>query len=164
MDIKHTNILYVQHIAQIGGVETYLYEMCKQFKDYDIAVVCKIIDPIQRDRLRQFCKVYVHTTQHIECKCIITNYDTSILDFVNKDAKKYCVLHTDYSHPTQRGGMPEDRPDITYIGITEASLEAFKKITNITRTLLIRNPYNPEKDNPPLVLVSATRLTEAKRW
>lgn len=93
---------------------------------------------------------------------IITNWDTSILSYVNKDAKKYTVLHTDYSNETEKKGMPRDREDITYIGITESSKKAFEDITGIDRTILCRNPLEIGKEEKPLILVSATRLTKIK--
>ena len=162
MEISYSNIFYARNIHAIGGVETYVYEMCKKYKDYDIAVVCKTIAPEQLKRLKKFCKVYIHKDQPINCKVIITNWDTSIFDYVNEDAKKYTVIHTDYSNPTERLGLPKDRPDITYIGITESSKKAFEEITGIDRTILCRNPLELEEDEPILTLVSATRLSAIK--
>ena len=162
MEINHANIFYVRSIHKIGGVETFVYELAKKYKDYDIAVVCKDVASEQKKRLKEFCKVYIHTDQKINCKVIITNWDTSIYDYVNKDAKKYTVLHTDYSNPTEILGLPKDRPDITYIGITESSKKAFEEITGIDRTILCRNPYELEEDKPILTLLSASRLTDIK--
>lgn len=162
MLIKHANIIYARDIHAIGGVETYVYQMVKKYKDLDIAVVTKNIDLYQKRRLRKYCPVYVHKNQQIECKVIITNWDTSIFDFVNKDAKKYTGIHTDYSNPTERLGLPNDRPEITYIGITESSKKAFEKITGIKRTVLARNPFELDEDPPILKLVSATRMTDIK--
>lgn len=162
MEIKHANIFYVRDIHRIGGVETFIYELAKKYKDYDIAVVTKNIALEQLKRLKKFCKVYIHKDQQIKCKVIITNWDTSIYDYVNKDAKKYTVLHTDYSNPTEKLGLPKDRPDITYIGITESSKKAFENITGINRTILCRNPYELEEDEPILTLLSATRLSAIK--
>lgn len=109
------------------------------------------------------CKVYIHTDQPIECKVIITNWDTSIIKYVNKEAKVYTGLHTDYSHPSQ-GCLPVDNERITYIGITEISKENFQKIAKIgdDRVILCRNPLSIEKRKKPLVLMSATRLTKEK--
>lgn len=162
MEINHANIFYVRDIHAIGGVETFIYELAKKYKDYDIAVVCKNVALEQRKRLKKYCKVYVHRDQQINCNVIITNWDTSIYDYVNKEAKKYTVLHTDYSNPTERLGLPKDREDITYIGITESSKKAFEDITGITRTILCRNPLELEDDKPILTLLSATRLSEIK--
>ena len=142
MKIKHANIFYVRDIHAIGGVETFVYELAKKYKNYDIAVVCKNIVPEQKKRLNKYCKVYIHTEQQIECNVIITNWDTSIYNYVNKEAKKYTVLHTDYSNETEIKGLPKDRNNITYIGITESSKKAFEEITGIDRTILCRNGEN----------------------
>lgn len=160
--IEHANIFYVRNIHAIGGVETFVYELAKKYKDYDIAVVCKDVAPEQKKRLKKYCKVYIHKNQQIKCNVIITNWDTSIYDYVNEDAKKYTVLHTDYSDPTERLGLPKDRPDITYIGITDISKKHFEEITGIDRTILCRNPLTIEEEEPMLTLVSATRLTKIK--
>lgn len=160
--IEHANIFYVRNIHAIGGVETFVYELAKKYKDYDIAVVCKDVVPAQMQRLQKYCRVYVHKNQQIKCNVIITNWDTSILDYVNEDAKKYTVLHTDYKNPTERLGLPKDRPDVTYIGITEVSKKNFEEISGIDRTILCRNPLTIEDEEPVLVLVSATRMTEIK--
>lgn len=160
--IEHANIFYVRDIHAIGGVETFVYELVKKYKDYDIAVVCKNVAPEQKKRLQKYCRVYIHKQQQIKCNVIITNWDTSIYDYVNESAKKYTVLHTDYKDPTERLGLPKDRPDITYIGITEISKKNFEEITGITRTILCRNPLEIEEDEPMLTLVSATRMTKIK--
>lgn len=159
--IKHDNIIYARNINAIGGVETYVYELAKKYQDYDIAVVCKTIAPQQLERLKKICRVYIHTDQKIECKVIITNWDTSIINYVNDEAKVYTGLHTDYSHPSQ-GCVPKDYPRITYLGITQYSKEKFEELTGIKRTILCRNPLSIEKEEKPLILVSATRLTKEK--
>lgn len=160
--IKHENIFYIANINKIGGVETYVYELAKKYKDYDIGVVCKTIAPEQLKRLKKFCRVYIHTNQEIECKVLITNWDTSIIPYVNEEAKVYTGLHTDYSNPIERLGIPKDDPRVTYIGITEDSKKKFEDITGIKRTILCRNPLELEEDPPVLTLFSATRLSSIK--
>lgn len=161
-EIKHDNIFYIRNIHAIGGVETYVYELAKKYKNYDIAVVCKTIAPEQLKRLKKYCRVYVHTDEKINCKVIITNWDTSIKEYINDDAKMFTGLHTDYSNPVEIGGLPKDDERITYIGITEDSKKKFEKITGIKRTILCRNPLELEEDSPVLILVSATRLSPIK--
>lgn len=161
MKIKHDNIIYARNINPIGGVETYVYELAKKYQNYDIAVVCKTIAPNQLERLKKLCRVYIHTDEEIECKVIVTNWDTSIIQYINEDAKVYTGLHTDYSHASQ-GCLPVDNPRITYIGITQYSKEKFEKISGIKRTILCRNPLSIDQEEKPIVLMSATRLTKEK--
>ena len=161
--IKHDNIVYARNINVIGGVEQYVYELIKKYKDNDIAVVCKTITPEQEKRMRKYCKVYKHTNEKIECKVIITNWDTSIINYVNEDTKVYTVVHSDYSHETQKQALPIDNPRTTYICITEDSKKKFEEISGIKdRTILCRNPLTTEKIEKPLILMSATRLTKEK--
>ncbi len=161
MKISHKNIIYARCINPIGGVETYVYELVKKYKDKDIAVVCKSIAPAQKKRIQEYCKVYIHTNQEIECEVAIINWDTSIIDFINKGAKIYQGIHADYSHPSQ-GKVPEDDRITTYLAITEDVRNNFVRLTGRKNVIICRNPLELEEDKPFLVLISATRLTEEK--
>lgn len=83
-EIRHTNVIYVKDISKLGGVETFAYNMAKKYCNFDICVVCKSIHPTQRERLEDYCPVYVHKDQKIYCKTMIINYDTSILDYLEE--------------------------------------------------------------------------------
>ena len=50
--IKHSNIIYMPNISPLGGIETYVYEMVKKYKDLDIAVVSKNCDKTQAKRIK----------------------------------------------------------------------------------------------------------------
>lgn len=168
--IKHANIIYVREIHPIGGVETYAYELAKKYKDLDIAVVCKSIDPKQRRRIEKYCRVYLHKEQKIDCKIAIINWDISIIDYITKDIWKenakedegiYQGIHADYTHPTQ-GKLPQDPRIKGYLAITEDILNNFFKLSKAKNVLLCRNPYTLEPPEKLLILVSPTRLTVEK--
>lgn len=170
MEIKHDNIFYVANINAIGGVETYLYELVKKYKNNDIAVVCKTIAPEQLTRLKKLCRVYIHKDQKIICKVAIINWDTSIINYITKDIWKenakegegiYQTIHADYTHPSQ-GRVPQDDRIKYFIAITEDVKKNFIKLTNRKNVIVCRNPLEIEKDDPVLTLISATRLTEEK--
>lgn len=82
--IEHNNIIYIKDFSEIGGVETFTYEMAKKYRNLDIAVVCKTAHPTQLERVRKLCPAYLHTNQKIKCKVAIINYDTSIIDFIDE--------------------------------------------------------------------------------
>ena len=96
MGIYHDNIIYISNISKLGGVESFAYYMAKKYQYLDIAVVCKSGDANQLKRIRQYCPAYVHRGEDINCKVMIINYDTSILDFV-KSGNVYMVVHADYT-------------------------------------------------------------------
>lgn len=161
--IKHDNIFYVRDISPLGGVETFVYELARKYKDYDIAIVCKAIAPKQYDRLIEICPVYVHNNEKINCKTIVINYDNEILDFVlNIDKVEVCeTIHADY-HDSSYSVYPNiDRRVKHWLGITDYSRKHFEKMFNV-ETELCYNPLYLEPQEKLLTLVSATRLSKIK--
>lgn len=170
--IKHKNIVYVRDIAPIGGVETYVYELIKKYKDLDIAVVCRSCDAIQRRRLKKMCPVYMFRNQPIECDVAIINYDTSIIDYLperiwkqnlKKGSKEgiYQGVHTDYTKK-EMGKLPQDPRIKEYLCITKEQMNKFPLMTDAKNYRLCRNPLEIEDEPKPMVIVSPTRLTKQK--
>lgn len=161
MMIEHDNILYMPTISPLGGIETYIYEMVKKYKDYDMAVVTKTIDPEQRLRIEKYCPVYIHSTQQIKCKVAIINYDQSLINYINKEAKIYQVFHADYSNAIYKQ-KPKPHPRITeYIAITKFLQGKMKELLQVPNIRMSYNPLTIETEKP-IVLVTASRLHPAK--
>ena len=155
--IEHSNIIYMPNISALGGIETYVYELVKKYKDLDIAVVCKKIERNQKRRLKKMCPVYVHNGELIRCKVCLINYDQTILDFIEGDV--YQVFHADYS--TGLYEMPHTDPRIKgYIAITKYQQKKMGEILN-TKMMLSYNPLTIE-DEKPIVIVTASRLYKNK--
>lgn len=162
--IKHANILYMPTISALGGIETYVYEMVKKYKNLDIAVVSKSCDFLQAKRIKKYCKLYIHTNQDIECKVALINYDTSIIPYINKEAKIYQVIHADYSQrKIYNYKLPSKNLRITgYIAITQFLKEKIKELLEIDNVIMSYNPLTIEKKEKPIILVTASRLHENK--
>lgn len=161
MIIKHANILYVRDISKLGGVECYVYEVVKKYRDLDIAVCCLSCDIKQEQRLTKYCRVYrLKKDDIIKCDVCIINYDTSQLDKIQAKAI-YMVFHADYSHGAYQTFPVFDKRITGYISITKHIQQAMYKKFGIKSTV----HYNPLTVEPPakrLVLVSATRLSFVK--
>lgn len=160
--IEHSNIFYIRDFSQLGGVETFVYEMVKKYKDLDIAVVYKTADIKQIARVRQYCRLYRHTNQKIKCKVAIINYDVSIIDFIDKNADIYQVVHGDYENPAYTWKPPTHPRIKEYICITKYICESFERITGNKNIRLSYNPLSVEKEEKKLVLISLTRLSRVK--
>lgn len=160
--IEHENIIYISYISEIGGVETFAYELAKKYKDRDVAVVCKTIDKKQLIRLSKICWVYKHTDQVIRCKTAIINYDTSIINYIEDGADIYMTIHADYEHNFYKNKFPQHNRIKAYIGITKHIVDSFKRCTGNNNIILGYNPLTVEKEDNYLTLVSATRLTSIK--
>lgn len=161
MAIYHDNIIYISNISKLGGVEAYAYYMVKKYKDLDICVLCKSGDAKQLDRIRRYCPAYVYRGQEFECKVLVINYDTSILDLVKFD-KCYMVIHADYTQPCYTIYPKWDDPRITKVlGITKHICDIMQEHFNV-KCELCYNPLVPEEKQKRIVLVSATRLSKIK--
>lgn len=156
------------NISALGGIETYVYELVKKYKDLDIAVVCKKIERNQKRRLQKMCPVYVHQGEIINCKICLINYDQTIIDYITpkiwaENAKEdegiYQVFHADYS--TGLYEMPEKDPRVKgHIAITKYQQKKMGEILN-TKMMLSYNPLTIEEEKP-IVIVTASRLYENK--
>lgn len=160
--INHSNIVYVSDISQIGGVETWAYELAKKYNYLDIAVVYKTADPIQLQRLLNLVPVYKFDGQRIKCDVAVINYDTSIIPYIDANIGVYSSVHADYENPVYKCKCPT-HPDVKeYICITKHIMDSVEKITGNKNLRLCYNPLTIETEKRPLVLLSATRLSKEK--
>lgn len=163
MTIEHDNVFYLTDISEIGGVETFIYENCKKYQDRDICVVYKTANKKQLQRLKKYCKCYQLTKDtKIKCKIAIINYDSSIINHLNEDAKVYQVIHADYTNPNYKT-IPGDNRVYKYIGITKYICNTYPKLTGYNNIMLGYNTLTIDDNNEKaLILLSATRLSKVK--
>ncbi len=152
------NVFWVNEIADIGGVETFVYEVAKKYHDKDITVMYQTASPDQLARLRQYVRTIKWDGKPFECDTIITNYNTGICDYVT--AKHYYgVIHADY---TKIDWKPELHPKIEkYIAVSKAAADGFKIKTGLDSEVCY-NPLEIVKPRKILRLISCTRLTKDK--
>jgi glycosyltransferase involved in cell wall biosynthesis len=107
-----------------------------------------------------YCRTYkLQKDDKINCKVCIINYDSSVCDQIT-EGKIYMVFHGDYSHEAYTT-YPEFNEKITgYIVLTDYLKKVVKDKFGITAKR-VYNPLTVDKDKP-LVLLSATRLSEIK--
>ena len=160
--IRHKNILYIRDITQLGGVETWAYEIAKKYHNLDLAVVVKTIDPAQLKRLVKYVPVYKHRSQKIECDVAVTNYDTTIIPYIDAKVGIYSAVHADYENPAYTCKYPTHPKIKEYLCITKHIEESWGRITGNKNLRLCYNPLSVEKGERPLVLLSATRLSKEK--
>lgn len=162
MTINHSNIIYVSDISQIGGVETWAYELAKKYHDLDLAVVYKTGDINQIKRLLRYVPVYKFTGEKIQCDVAVINYDTTIIPYIDAKIGVYSAVHADYENPAYHCKYPTHPKVKEYICITKHIMESWGRITGNKNLRLCYNPLTIEKSKRPIVLLSATRLSEEK--
>ena len=159
-ELTASNVFYVYNFNVIGGVETFIYELARKYKNYDIAVVYQTGHPNQIRRLMKYVRVHKYRGGKIKCKKIFCNYETDILE--NVDAEVYTqIIHAMFK---TNKITPKLNPIVNkYLAVSRAASDEFYELTGI-KPEVCRNPLDvtDEEKKPILTLISATRLTPEK--
>ena len=158
--IECNNLFYISNFNTIGGVETYIFELARKYKDYDIVVVYKTGSTEQILRLKNYVRVIKWNNQKFKCKKAFFNYETDIINSI--EAEEYIqLIHAMFK---TQGISWRIEPKITkYLAVSESAGKEWTELTGKEITHC-RNPLQitEEEKKPVLYLVSATRLTPEK--
>ena len=161
--VKYSNVFHVHCIQALGGVETYLWEIAKKYKAYDIVVAYESADGKQLDRLRKLVRcIRVTENKPIECIRCFHAYEFNY-NLVKADEYIQCI-HANYEI---QGLPPNISPKITkYVAVSEWTAEAYQRLLNargINKKVEVHyNPISVEKPRKILKLISPTRLSPEK--
>lgn len=88
--------IYQGFLYYIGGIETFLYNLTKYYKDRNITILCKRIDVRQFINLSKYADIELDNGGNYECDVLILgNYDCdSVLPRI-KAGKIYQMIHGD---------------------------------------------------------------------
>ncbi len=157
------NVMWLAHVADIGGVEEFVYQLAKNY-DRDLTVYYRTGSPAQIERYKEFAEVVKWDGQsRVKCDRFFTNYDISILDYVDAD-EYYQVLHAEYHVMNIK---PNTDPRFNkYFACSQCVKDSFLKMTHLPEDSVevIYNPIemNDEERTPTLLIGSFTRLTGEK--
>lgn len=154
------NVFFFPHLNEIGGVETFLYNIARKYGGtHDITVFYKTGNQDQIDRLREYVSIRKwdgKTT--IKCKRLFVNYGAEIID--HADAEEIIqVIHADYK--TQNLQPNLDERITKRIAVSELARDRFIEAGG-PEPEVCYNPLAAVKPRKILRLVSATRLTKEK--
>ncbi len=156
----YSNLFYIPYFNVIGGVETYIYEIAKKYNDKDITVLYRQGDKEQLNRLRKYVRLVKYTGQPIKCKKAFFNYSIDIIEEI--EAEEYIqVIHAMYISNKLE---PHTHPKITkYLAVSKGAGKEWEELTGI-KPEICRNvlQITEEEKKEPLLLISATRLTNEK--
>lgn len=164
MNYKLNQVYYIVYLSEIGGIESHLYYLAKKYGDRDWAIVCKGGSPAQITRLRKYVRVIV--AQHgdtVECNDCFMTYDLTALKWIT--AKKYyLVLHNDYQKLVDMNRLNKKEMEINpvftkYLAVSEAVKRGFNPEAEVD---VVYFPVDLDEYEEPILLMSATRLTDEK--
>lgn len=150
------NVFYFAHFNKIGGVESWLYYLSREYKDF--VVYYRDGDFNQIDRIGNNVEIHKFKGEKIKCKRFFLSYACDILDYV--EAEEYiCVIHADYKAMGLRPNL--DKRITKYIGVSKVVCDSFEEISG-KKCELMYNFVSLDKPKKVLRLISATRLTAEK--
>ena len=160
METKYANVFFVPHFNVIGGIETYIYELVKKYKDIEIVVAYSDSgsDKKQLRRIREYAKVIkVDSKSKIRCNKLFIMYRTNIDIFEADEVIQ--IIHADYK--AQNLMVNKDKRIKEYYGVSKAVAKSYEELSN-KEVGVCYNPLKIEKPKRVLKLISATRLTKEK--
>lgn len=169
---QKTIYIYHNHICQIGGVETFLYNFCLNLRNYyDITVFYSSADREQLLRLRKLVKLEIYDKNKIyECDIFLRNSVWGIVpdNFISKDNRYLEMRHANYKFLLDKGKLYEQyhKLDKTneVIGCGEFVSEMSRLTLNDNPTTIMNILAPKVKTNKILKLISCTRIDSEKGW
>ena len=161
--VKYANVFFVHCIQQLGGVETYLWEIAKKYHEYDVVIAYQEADGRQLDRLRKLVRcIKVTEGKPIQAKKCFHAYEFNY-NLVQADKYIQCI-HANYEI---QGLPPNISPKITkYLGVSKWVSEAYERLLKqrgVDRKVEVcYNPIQVDKPKKVLKLISPTRLSKEK--
>ena len=160
----YNNIYYFYYLSDIGGTETFLYELSKKYCDHDLVIVYKYANEKQLERLRKYVRCIQFVGQTIECKKAFFNYGIDIIDKVEAE-EYYLVIHADYEDMKKKGFLSTPVPTHpklkNWIAVSQRAADGFYAVTG-HKPIVSYNPFEVRKPGHVLKLISATRLSIEK--
>lgn len=161
VDKVYGNVFFVNNILEIGGIETYLYEIAKKYHEYDITIMYGVADARQLNRLRKLVRC-IKRPRYVKCKKAFIPYDLNLEGVEFEEL--YQVVHANYKIQTM---TPNTDSRITkYIGVSEwvaKDYEDLLKDHGIDKKVeVFYNVLEVEEQPKILKLISATRLSSEK--
>ena len=158
------DIYYQEYINYIGGVETFLYELVKKYKDRNLMILYSDGDEQQIERLKYYtrCKKFNNNMSPIKCNRAFFNYSVKIIDKII--AKDYIqIVHADFLDPSL---FPKYSPMLSnkvnkYYAVSYNNAKSFKKLTGLNIDVAY-NPITIDKQKKLLRLIAPQRLTAEK--
>ena len=152
------NIFYFQDLNVVGGTESFLYYLSKEYNNFIVMYERADIEQVKRLSERVECKWW-NGAEELECDRLFVNYYGNKIIDKTKAKEIIQIIHCDYK---AQGILPNIHPSITkFIGVSKEVCKSFEELTG-RKCELIYNPIKVDKPKKLLKLISATKLTNEK--
>jgi len=162
MDYTIDTAYFFTYLSALGGVESHLYYLSKKYKDRDWVILYKEADSQQLKRLRENVRcVQVKPDDRFRIRRLFVAYDRSILSQCECE-EVYFVIHADYKAQIEMSGLPmgsmeKDDRITKYLAVSKTAQKGYKQPSEVVYMPIVLDTFEP-----PIFLVSATRLSQEK--
>lgn len=161
MELEYSNVLLCHVIGEIGGIETFFYEIAKKYGHLDITIAYQYGNQKQIRRLSKYVRC-IRLTKKIKCKKCFLMYAMP-LDLI--DADEYIqFIHANFK--VQSFPINTDSRISKYYGVSDWVAKDYEDLLKANGVIKeVKTCYNPitiEKPRKVLKLISATRLSKEK--
>ena len=169
---QKTIYVYHNHICQIGGVETFLYNWCLNLRNYyDITILYTSGDRLQISRLAKLVKLEVYNEKKkYECDIFIRNSVWGHVpdNIISKDNRYLEMRHANYKFLLDKGKLWQQYHKLDKTNEVIGCGNFVSKMSNLVlhdNPTTIKNILVPKvKTNKIIKLISCTRIDPEKGW
>ena len=164
----YNNVFYQLHINNIGGIETFLYELARLSYENkrDLTIVYRSGDPIQIARIRKYCRIMslAEIEKPIKCHRAFFNYAVDAIDLFEAD-EYIQLIHADFKSDILQGWIhknPQSDKITTRYAVSTNNKKSYEEVTGCKVKGVLYNPIHIDKEPRVMTLVSAQRMSVEK--
>lgn len=155
-------VIYAKHIYAIGGIESWLYYVCKRYNEGQITVLYDTADSGQLERLKKVVDVIQYTGQEFHCNKVIyvAPIYVEIDEIYNGARERYLINHVCYGEAenTEVFELPEFDGNFAVSDFCAESCKT-KMLGDI---VTLYNPIEIDKPGKVVKFITACRWSKDK--
>lgn len=162
------NVFYQLHINNIGGIETFLYELARlSFENKrDLTIVYRSGDPTQIARIRKYCRIVPlsEIEKPIKCHRAFFNYAVDAIDLFEAD-EYIQLIHADFKSDILKDWIhknPQSDKITTRYAVSTNNKKSYEEVTGYPVKGVLYNPIHIDEEPRIMTLVSAQRMSAEK--
>lgn len=164
----YNNVFYQLHLNNIGGIETFLYELARLSHRYnrDLTIVYRTGDAAQIERIRKYCRILPLSSieKPIKCHKAFFNYAVDAIDYFEAD-EYIQLIHADFKSDILQGWIhknPQSDKITTRYAVSTNNAKSYEEVTGRIVKDVLYNPIYIDDEPRIMTLVSAQRMSEEK--
>lgn len=158
-------LIHIAGINVVGGIETWAFNFCKEYRDYDITIVYSTANTKQLVLLSKYANIELDEGQCFDCDiAIISNYDMgAILKRITKK-KAYQVFHAVFSDMAATSDVKYKKHPLVdeVICVSQAAHDGLLKQTGVESTIVYNLLDKNIEEDRPLRLLTLSRTAKIK--